>query len=182
MALITKTAPGQVVAFTVDRKTGEPVSSVKVSVWSKKNKVADFSTGSDGMGEAAVAVKGKETSSGEDESSYSSNWILAEHGDDVAIVAPYSLNLSSIPCKTGRRSLYLPASVSPRTRKFKAIVRKRSGEKLLIPSERQVEVTVADSASNQVLKKSYTLSPFGSLNGTLDSRRQRPSVITTSLR
>ena len=56
MALITKTSPGQVVAFTVDRKSGEPVSGAKISVWSKKNKLVEFTTGSDGMGESAVSV------------------------------------------------------------------------------------------------------------------------------
>ena len=171
MALVTKTASGQVVAFTVDRTTGEPVSGANVSVWSKKSKLANFTTGADGMGESAVEVKQREEgSSDEDESGYSSNWILARHGEDVAIVAPYSLNLSSNPREDWAGYVYTdrPVYRPGHTVQFKAIVRKRSGEKLLLPSERRVDVTIEDAADNPVLKKSYTLSPFGSLNGSLE--------------
>jgi len=170
MALITKTSPGQVVAFTVDRKSGEPVSGAKISVWSKKNKLVEFTTGSDGMGESAVSVARKETASGEDESAYGSNWVLAQRGEDVAIVAPYSMSLSSNPREDWAGYLYTdrPVYRPGHTVQFKAILRKRSGEKLLLPSERQAEVTVQDSANNTVLKKTYTLSPFGSLNGSLE--------------
>jgi uncharacterized protein YfaS (alpha-2-macroglobulin family) len=170
MALITKNASGQVVAFTVDRKTGEPLSGAKVSVWSKKSKLVEFTTGSDGMGESTVAMKREETSSDEDENSYSSNWILAQRGDDVAIVAPYSLSFSSNPREDWAGYVYTdrPVYRPGHTVQFKAIVRKKSGEKLLLPSERQVDVTIQDAANNPVLKKTYTLSPFGSVNGTLE--------------
>jgi hypothetical protein len=169
MALVTKTAPGQVVAFTVDRKTGEPVPGAKVSVWSKKKKLVDFVTGVDGIGESTVAVKYEE-SSADTESGYSSNWILAKHGDDVAIVAPYSLSLSSNPQADWTGFVYTdrPVYRPGHTVQFKAIVRKHSGEKLLLPSERQAEVTIEDAANNPVLKKTYALSPFGSINGTLE--------------
>jgi alpha-2-macroglobulin len=170
MAIITKTAPGQIVAFTVDRKTGEPVSGAKISVWSKKNKVVDFTTGADGMGESAVSAKSEETPSGDGENGYSANWILAQRGDDVAIVAPYSLSLSSNPQADWAGYVYTdrPVYRPGHTVQFKAIVRKRSGEKLLLPAERQAEVTISDAANNPVLKKSYTLSPFGSVNGSLE--------------
>jgi hypothetical protein len=169
MALITKTAPGQVIAFTVDRTSGEPIPDVKISVWQKKNKLIDFTTGADGMGEAAVAVKHEETSADDPDSSNQS-WILAQRGSDVAIVAPYSLNLSSNPNEDWTGYIYTdrPVYRPGHTVQFKAIIRKRSGDKLLLPAERQAEVTISDSANNPVLKKSYTLSPFGSLNGTLD--------------
>ena len=176
MALITKTAPGQVVAFTVDRKTGEPVSGAKISVWSKKNKLTDFATGADGMGESAVAVKHGEASSEDDEGGYSSNWILAQRGDDLAIVAPYSLSLSSNPQADWAGYVYTdrPVYRPGHSVQFKAIVRKKSGEKLLLPSERQVDVTIEDAANNPVLKKAYALSPFGSLNGTLELSSTAP--------
>ncbi len=181
MLLVTKTAPGQVVAFTVDRKTGAAIPGAKITVWGKKDRLASFTTGPDGSGEAAVHVPSTHSPSrdGDEEgapdtdagdSGFSSNFILALHGDDVAIVAPYSLNLSSNPYRDWAGYVYTdrPVYRPGHTVQFKAILRKRSGEQLVLPTERQVQLTITDANQNPILKKTCTLSPFGSINGSLE--------------
>ncbi|HWR34370.1 MAG TPA: alpha-2-macroglobulin family protein [Clostridia bacterium] len=179
MALVTKTAPGQIVAFTVERKTGRPAGNVRITVWNKHQQLAAFSTGTDGMGEAPIELKNAPNGDedfGDSESGYGSNWVLAQHGEDVAIVAPYSLNLSSNPREDWAGYAYTdrPVYRPGHTVHFKAILRKRTGERLLLPTERQAEVTVEDSANNTVLKKTYPLSTFGSLNGSLEIPQSAP--------
>jgi uncharacterized protein YfaS (alpha-2-macroglobulin family) len=170
MALVTKSASGQIVAFTVDRSTGLPVSDVAVSVWKKNKKVAEFKTDPDGMGETKVSMQSDSPDYSETDSGYGSNWILAQHGDDVAIVAPYSLSFSTDPSQDWVGFVYTdrPVYRPGHTVQFKAIVRKRDGDRILLPVERQAEVTIQDAANNPVLKKTFPLSEFGSLHGTIE--------------
>lgn len=172
MALITKSGNGRLLAFTAGRDKGQPISGAVVTVWRHKQ-VARFTTDAQGLGETAIASAAEQSEDaaedGEAAGDYGSEWVLAQHGNDVALVASYGLNLSSNPERdwTGYvytdRPVYRPGD----TVHFKAIVRKQQGERLLLPSDRTVEVTVQDAGNNTLLKKTYTLSEFGSVNGEL---------------
>src|ERR1051325_5846232 len=170
MALVTKTSRGHILAYTADRETGTPISDTVVTTWKSKKQAAQFKTDNQGMGEARVGSEDKSSEDGGGYSDYGSQWVLAQHEKDVALVAPYSLNLSSDPNQdwTGYvytdRSVYRPGD----TVYFKAIVRKQDGDRLLLPSDREIQVKIEDSARNVILQKTYSLSPFGSLNGSLE--------------
>lgn len=167
MALVTKTSNGRVFAFTAERDKGEPVAGSLVSTWRHKKQAAQFKTDERGIGEVQITPDTPEER--ETQSDYGSEWVLAQNGDDVALVAPYNLNLSSDPNQDWRgyiftdRPVYRPGD----TVQFKAILRKKDGDHLLLPSEREVQVKIEDAAHNTVLQKTYTLSPFGSLSGSL---------------
>jgi uncharacterized protein YfaS (alpha-2-macroglobulin family) len=128
MGLITKVAPGQILAFASDRRSGAPVSDADVRVWFDKNEHTHLQSDADGLVESPLA-SGK----------YEDVRVLAVHGDDVALVTPYSYSLSSDPSQdwTGYvysdRPVYRPGD----TVHFKAILRTRSGEILKVPAGRQ---------------------------------------------
>src|ERR1051326_6163408 len=170
MALVTKTSRGRIMAYTADRETGTPIGDTVVTTWKSKKQAAQFKTDKQGMGEGRVGSEDKSSEDGGGYSDYGSQWVLAQHEKDVALVAPYSLNLSSDPNQdwTGYvytdRSVYRPGD----TVYFKAIVRKQDGDRLLLPSDREIQVKIEDSARNVILQKTYSLSPFGSLNGSLE--------------
>ncbi|HTR66625.1 MAG TPA: MG2 domain-containing protein, partial [Terriglobales bacterium] len=166
MAIVTKTSKGHLLAFTADRDSGSPVAGVLVTTWRSKQVAAQCTTDSQGLGEASIENKNQEQGGSE----YGSAWVLAQHGGDVALVAPYSLNVSSDPNQDWRGYVYTdrPVYRPGDSAQFKAILRKEDGSRLLLPTERDVQVTITDAAQNQVLRKSYTLSNFGSLNGSLD--------------
>jgi len=84
LGLVTKTAPGQLLAYTVDRHSGVPVREASVLLWGSKKEVVHLTSDGNGLSESPIQDYKLEDT-----------WILAQHGDDVGIVAPYSLNLSS---------------------------------------------------------------------------------------
>jgi len=177
MVLVTKTSPGQVVAFTADRKTGETLGGATVTVWRQKAVAAQFKTADDGAGEARFNAPKLERSHAADvgadeEEDFVGNaeWVLAQRGDDVALVAPYSLSLSSDPASDWLGYVYTerPVYRPGHTVQFKAILRKRNGDAIQLPTEREAEVVITDVSDNQVYKKTLPLSPMGSLHGSLD--------------
>jgi alpha-2-macroglobulin len=167
MVLVTKTSNGRVFAFTADRDKGEFVAESLVSTWHHKKQAAQFKTDDKGIGEAKVEPA--TSTERETPSDYGSEWVLAQHGDDVALVAPYMLNLSSDPNQDWRGYIYTdrPVYRPGDTVQFKAILRRQDGDRLLLPSERELQVKVEDAAHNTILQKSYSLSPFGSLSGSV---------------
>jgi uncharacterized protein YfaS (alpha-2-macroglobulin family) len=158
MGLITKAAPGQILAFTADRRSGVPVAQADVRVWFDKNEHTHLQSDADGLAESPLA-SGK----------YEDVRVLAVHGDDVALVTPYSYSLSSDPSQdwTGYvysdRPVYRPGD----TVHFKAILRTRSGEALKVPAGRQVQVLIEDSASKPLLQSNFSVSSFGTIHGEL---------------
>ncbi|HEX4489414.1 MAG TPA: MG2 domain-containing protein, partial [Terriglobales bacterium] len=166
LALVTKSSSGHLLAFAADRDKGEPISAVTVTTWRHKKVATQFTTSAQGIGEATIVPDTADAPPND----YGSEWVLAQHGDDVALVAPYSLNLSSNPDQDWRGYVYTdrPVYRPGDTVQFKAILRKQDGGKLLLPSEREVQIKIEDSAQQTILQKTFTLSPFGTLNGSLD--------------
>jgi alpha-2-macroglobulin len=135
--------------------------------WRHKKQAAQFKTDAQGLGEANLAP---DTPQERETNDWGSEWVLAQHNEDVALVAPYSLNLSSDPNQDWRGYVYTdrPVYRPGDTVQFKAILRKQDGDRLLLPSEREVQVRIDDAARNTILQKTYPLSAYGSLSGSLD--------------
>ncbi|ABF39931.1 alpha-2-macroglobulin-like protein [Candidatus Koribacter versatilis Ellin345] len=167
MALVIKAAEGQLVAYTADRGSGSPITDATVTTWRTKKIAAQFKTDTQGLGEAKVDSTTVER---ETPSDNGSEWVLAQHGDDVALVAPYQLNVSSDPYRDWSGYVYTdrPVYRPGDTVQFKAIIRRRQHDQLSLPTDREIKVTIQDAAQNTVLQKSYTVSSFGSVNGSLE--------------
>ena len=76
---------GQVSLYVADRKTGAPMGSADVAMWAGGSLQSSGKTGSGWIGladlERARSAQGAEPEN---------VWILARHGDDAALVTPWS--------------------------------------------------------------------------------------------
>ncbi len=158
LGIITKMAPGQVLAFAADRRTGAPVSGADVRIWSDAKEQSKLRTDANGLAESALP-----------QGRYQDIRIVAVHGEDVAILTPYAWNLSSNPGEdiTGYiytdRPIYRPGH----TVHFKVILRAHNGDAYQLPSGKQVQVEIQDPTGKSVLQTKLPLSQFGTIHGDL---------------
>jgi uncharacterized protein YfaS (alpha-2-macroglobulin family) len=151
LGLVTKATAGQVLTFAADRRSGAPVSGADVRVWADKKEKARLESDASGLAETAVS-----------EGQYQDVRVLAVHNDDVALVTPYSYNISSNPAEDWTGYVYTdrPVYRPTHTVHFKAILRTRAGE--------QVRVLIEDPGSKPVFQSTLPVSSFGTLHGDLD--------------
>jgi uncharacterized protein YfaS (alpha-2-macroglobulin family) len=159
LGLVTKTAPGQLLAYTVDRHSGAPVQNASVLLWGSKKEVVHLTSDASGLSESPIQDYKLENT-----------WILAQHGDDVGIVAPYSLNLSSDSGRDWTGFVYTdrPVYRPGHTVHLKGILRNRSGDRYKMPAGVQVQVAVNDPTSKTVFQKNLTLSAMGTVHADFD--------------
>src|SRR6185437_4537787 len=156
LALVTRSAPGQVLFFAVDRKTGEPVPATQIEMWAAHQRVTSAQTDADGTALISVATENQQDIR-----------IFATHGNDVAVVAPQFFNISSDPAADWTGYVYTdrPVYRPGHTVHFKAIVRKHNGERYAVPAGAELQVVVQDSAGKQVFSTGATVSSFGTIHG-----------------
>ena len=159
LGLVTKTTEGQVLTFAADRTSGAPVSGVDVRVWADKKEKAHLKSDASGLAETAVS-----------EGQYQDVRVLAVHDDDVALVTPYSYNISSNPAEDWAGYVYTdrPVYRPTHTVHFKVILRTRSGEGFKVPTGEQVQVLIEDPDSKSVFQSTLPISSFGTIHGDLN--------------
>lgn len=159
LGLVTKTTEGQILAFAADRKTGAPVSGADVRVWADKQEKAHLKSDANGLAETSLP-----------QGQYQDARILAVHNDDVALVTPYSYNLSSNPDLDWTGYVYTDRPVYRPTHAvhFKVIVRMRTGERFKVPAGEQVQVLIEDPDSKPVLQSNFPVSGYGTIHGDLE--------------
>lgn len=159
LGLVTKSTPGQIVTYAADRRSGAPVAKAAVLVWSDKKERTRLESGPGGLAEATLP-QGK----------YEDVRVLAVHGDDVALVSPYSYSVSSSPEEDWTGYVYTdrPVYRPGHTVHFRAILRTRSGERYKVPVGEQVLVVIEDPTSKQVLQTKLPVSVFGTVHGELN--------------
>jgi alpha-2-macroglobulin len=156
MALVTKSAPGQLLAYSVDRRAGNPIPGTEVEVWAAHKKLASAETDKDGLSLINLSAENAQDIR-----------ILGKHGQDVALVAPYYMSISSDPSQDWTGYVYTdrPVYRPGHPVHFKAILRTRSGEKYRVPTGESVQMAVQDPTGKQVFQSSGTVSQFGSVHG-----------------
>jgi alpha-2-macroglobulin len=159
LGLVTKTTEGQVLTFAADRRSGAPVSGADVRVWADKKEKAHLKSDASGLAETAVP-----------EGQYQDVRVLAVHDDDVALVTPYSYNISSNPAEDWTGYVYTdrPVYRPTHTVHFKAILRTRAGERFKVPTGEQVQVLIEDPDSKSVFQSALPISSFGTIHGDLN--------------
>ena len=159
LGLVTKTTEGQILTFAADRKTGAPVSGADVRVWADKKERAHLKSDTNGLAETSLP-----------QGQYQDARILAVHNDDVALVTPYSYNLSSNPDLDWTGYVYTdrPVYRPTHTVHFKVIVRMRTGERYKVPAGEQVQVLIEDPDSKPVLQSNFPVSAYGTIHGDLE--------------
>ena len=161
--LIIKASEDEALVFTQDKKTGEPVPGMDISVRVGNEFVCIGKTDSDGIlmfKKADFPIAAKEILNPE------RFFIKATKADDAAL------------CEMGfqhnppdfvayiytERPIYLPGQ----TVHFKAILREKKGNILKPLTGKDIDVVVYNNNSDEILHKKITPNEFGSIYGTID--------------
>jgi hypothetical protein len=173
LGLVTKTVGPNVLAYTVDLKTGVPVADTSVQVYAQSEPAGSGKTGPDGVANLVT----RSTESGGDRT------ILARSGESFAFVTTWlegRESASSLIYSYTDRPVYRPGQRVH----FKGIVRQRQGDGYVTPTARPVEVEVKDSRDNLVYRGSATTDRFGSYYASLDLNPEAATgyyTLTTTL-
>ena len=158
LALVSKTAPGQVLLFVARRDSGTPVEGATAVIFNNHQELAHGSTDVSGVFQSTFK-----------EIKVDNSIMVATMGKDVAAtsVEPFFFMDTSATDYVGYiytdRPVYRPTHGVD----FKGIVRARLGGKfsLDIPSPLTVEVT--DPNQKTIYQQKLDISPFGSFHGNL---------------
>jgi uncharacterized protein YfaS (alpha-2-macroglobulin family) len=152
LAVITKTAPGRLVAFVVDRTSGNPIGSATTRVWIDQQEIANKSADQQGMVDVAITQAKPENVA-----------VLASYQGDVTVNAPGAWNMGS-ESRSLRgytytdRPVYRPGDMVH----FKTIVRTETPSGYVIPKDRDLRLELRDPRTYEVIwKQDVTLSDIG---------------------
>jgi len=157
IVLITKTARGRVVNLVVDRATGEPVPAARITAVTRDGRLGEVETDTQGAADLPV---GKVTAD--------DVRVVCRRGADVAVnsVSSYSFNASSDQW-TGYVYTDRPVYRPGHTVHFKGILRLRNAAGYVVPSGRQVSVTIQDPEQKPAYQKTLTTSAGGTIHDDL---------------
>jgi len=158
IALVTRTSSGTVVAFVVDRVTGQPIAGAKVDAGFGQKAIATATTGADGTAQLAIAATKTEQDN---------FWVVAGKGDEFAASTPgnWALTMSESGKYAGYVYTERPVYRPTHTVHWKAILRERVGNSLALPKPGSVHVTIADETEKSVFDKMMPLSAAGDVTG-----------------
>jgi uncharacterized protein YfaS (alpha-2-macroglobulin family) len=161
MALVTRTTPGHLMAFAVDRSTGQPIAGAKIDAGIGQKLFATAATDADGVAQLALPI---------DKSSPDNFWVVAGKGSEFAATTPggWALNLSGNGKYAGYVFTERPVYRPTHTVHWKAIVRAREGDLLVQPKGGTVEVTISDGSDKAVFDRRMPLPANGELSGDFE--------------
>jgi len=165
-ALTYKRSPDKILIWATDLKTGLPISDIDLFVKKGDKLIADGRPDSRGLFEKAITentdyqVFGKRDAG--DISFVDENWnegINSWH---------FNIPFNSSPSKYlvylyTERPIYRPGQ----TVYFKGILRRDDDATLLLPDEKEIEISIQDSRYQEILKKRIPINKNGSFNGEL---------------
>jgi uncharacterized protein YfaS (alpha-2-macroglobulin family) len=158
LALVSKTAPGQVLLFVARRDSGTPVEGAAAVVFNNHQELARGSTDASGVFQSTFK-----------EIKVDNSIMVATAGEDVAAtsVEPFFFFDTSATEYVGYiytdRPVYRPAHEV----NFKGVVRARMGGKFSLDVPGPITVEVSDTNQKTVYQQKLPLSPFDTFHGTL---------------
>jgi alpha-2-macroglobulin len=155
--LITKTARGRIVSALVDRQTGAPLASAKVSLVTRDRMLGEAHTNADGVAELPFG-----------ENPPADLRVIARNGDDFAVnaLAGYGLGASAdqwMGYVYTDRPVYRPGHAVH----FKGILRMVATSGYTVPAGQPISVTVNDPEQKPVYQKTLTASATGTVRDDL---------------
>jgi uncharacterized protein YfaS (alpha-2-macroglobulin family) len=161
---ITQASNNAMLAYTVDRKTGEPINDVELNYFLGQRKI--------GSGRTVNGLYFKEINSDERtyaaENNISYPLIIGRKGDDIAVSDPYlyfgyGSNMYRVYIYTNQ-PVYRPNSKV----EFKGIIRKSVMEGFENYPEKDITVKIKDSKSAEVYKQVLKTNSMGSFSGSYE--------------
>ncbi len=153
IAVITKAAPGRLVSFVVDRRTGDPIAGAMTRLWIDQKEIASKQTDQQGLMDTAITEEKPENVA-----------VLTTYNDQFAVNTPGAWNLGSASDRNLRgytytdRPVYRPGD----TVHFKTIVRAETPTGYLIPQDRELRLELRDPRTYQpIWQQTVTLSDVG---------------------
>lgn len=155
LAVISKGAPGRLVAQVVDRRTGAPVPDCGVLVWAKRKELARLTSKPDGTVEADLRGQDPE-----------SILVMARNGNDFTVDSMYGYSLASNPERFWTGYIYTdrPVYRPGHTLHVRGILRTQAGGGYSIPDVRNVEAEIQDSDGKPVFRKRLPVSSVGTVH------------------
>jgi uncharacterized protein YfaS (alpha-2-macroglobulin family) len=135
IAVITKAAPGRLMSFVVNRRSGDPIAGTMVRVWVDQKEVAAKTTDQQGLLDTTLTEAKPENVA-----------VVATSADQFAINTPGAWNLGNDPDSSLRgytytdRPVYRPGD----TVHFKSIVRAQTMSGYIIPPDRELRLEMRD--------------------------------------
>jgi hypothetical protein len=156
MALITKTAPGTILAFASDRQTSQPVPQAETFFFVNRNQVGDEATDQDGLAQVDVKEPRPENVQ-----------VMARTKDDFAVSAPWSYWMDTDPARSLTTYIYTdrPVYRPGDTVHFKAILRTRAGFNYQAPANTDFNLKISDVEGKDVFAGTLKSSAMGTLHG-----------------
>ncbi len=158
LALVSKTAPGQVLLFVARRDSGTPVEGANAVVFNNHQELARGSTDASGVFQSTFK-----------EIKVDNSIMVATAGDDVAAtsVEPFFFMDASATEYVGYIYTDRPVYRPTHEVNFKGIVRAKLGGKFNLDVPGPLTIEVTDTNQKTIYQQKLALSPFGSFHGTL---------------
>ena len=156
MALITKTAPGTILAFASDRQTSQPATQAQTFFFVNRNQVGEQVTQQDGLAQVDVKEPRPENVQ-----------VMARTKDDFAISAPWSYWMGTDAARSLTTYMYTdrPVYRPGDTVHFKAILRTRSGFNYQAPANSDFNLKISDVEGKDVFAATLKSTAMGTLHG-----------------
>lgn len=171
-ALAIKYSLGEMLVWATDIRSGEPIKSMKIAVFSPgKKDILSGETDQNGLARIKLPV-------GEDESYYSDYLVFGEREGDLAFVhstwsegvSPWNFNINS-EARAPEYYMYLytdrPIYRPDQEVFFKGILRQEKDYKFRLPEAKKVKVVVNDSMGNEIYSKELPIGDNGTFSGSL---------------
>ena len=153
IAVITKAAPGRLMSFVVNRRSGDPIAGTMVRVWVDQKEVAAKATDQQGLLDTTLTDAKPENVA-----------VVATSPDQFAINTPGAWNLGNDPDSNLRgytytdRPVYRPGD----TVHFKSIIRAQTVNGYVVPQSRELRLEMRDPRDYKTIwQQTVKLSDMG---------------------
>ena len=157
MALVERTLNGHAELYAAERATGAPVAKAEVALWTDGKQQSSGITNRDGMASLATNVTSGKT--------VDNVWILARHGQDVAIVTPWSYGFGPVRADDLQAYIYTdrPVYRPGHTVHIKAVIRQEKNDEVLLPGAKTMTLAVMDADNKTVLSQDLPVGAHGTV-------------------
>jgi len=170
IALVERTisgaGSGQASVYVADRKTGAPIEKADVALWTGAKEQSSGQTGVDGLATLTMTSAVAAPAAGPEPENV---WILARHGNDAALVTPWSYNFAPNQSNDLKAYIYTdrPVYRPGHTVHIKAVLRKEVNDALNLPDGKTVKLKVTDADNKVVLQQDLPVSAHGTVTADL---------------